>query len=92
MTVEIIKKCEEFVKNEMSGNDASHVIDIFQKNFISYLTFQDWFHVDRVRRLALHLAKEEQKKTPSLSIDMELVEISALMHDIADQKVNFITL
>lgn len=39
----------------------------------------DWFHVDRVRKLALYIAKKEKA-------DLFIVELSALLHDIADYK------
>lgn len=39
----------------------------------------DWFHIERVQRLALHLAKEEKA-------DEYVVALSALLHDIADAK------
>ncbi len=39
----------------------------------------DWFHVDRVRQTALRLGKEE-------SADLFVVELAALLHDIADWK------
>eukprot|EP01006_Ploeotia_vitrea_P007463 TRINITY_DN17130_c0_g1_i1.p2 TRINITY_DN17130_c0_g1~~TRINITY_DN17130_c0_g1_i1.p2 ORF type:complete len:208 (-),score=130.42 TRINITY_DN17130_c0_g1_i1:71-694(-) len=48
----------------MKDNDGSH----------------DWFHVDRVRRTALTLAKEEGTK------DLQTVELAALLHDIKDWK------
>lgn len=39
----------------------------------------DWWHIDRVRRNAVFLAKEE-------GADVELCELAALLHDIADWK------
>lgn len=39
----------------------------------------DWSHVDRVRKLALHIAKKEKA-------DIFVVELAALLHDIADYK------
>ena len=41
----------------------------------------DWLHVDRVRHLALKLAAEEDP-----SMDMEMVELAAMLHDIGDFK------
>jgi uncharacterized protein len=40
----------------------------------------DWFHIERVWRNAKHIAKEEG------GADMEIVELGALLHDIADAK------
>ena len=42
-------------------------------------TGHDWFHIDRVRKNALTLAARE-------GADLEVVNIGALLHDIADHK------
>ncbi|HEX5727020.1 MAG TPA: hypothetical protein VFX98_16205, partial [Longimicrobiaceae bacterium] len=42
-------------------------------------TGHDWWHVDRVRRTALRLAAEE-------GADPYVVELAALLHDVADHK------
>ncbi|SNY28521.1 HD domain-containing protein [Paractinoplanes atraurantiacus] len=42
-------------------------------------TGHDWFHADRVRRTALRIAREE-------GADLFVVELTALLHDIADYK------
>ncbi|RRN66871.1 HD domain-containing protein [Peribacillus simplex] len=42
----------------------------------------DWFHIDRVRKLALHIAKEERKGNEFI------IELAALLHDIPDDKLN----
>ncbi|KAG0262713.1 hypothetical protein BG011_009843 [Mortierella polycephala] len=62
------KEAEDLVKEQMAAYDPSH----------------DWLHVDRVRRQALKIAREEvsQGKT----VDIELVELAALFHDIGDAK------
>lgn len=39
----------------------------------------DWSHVNRVRKLALHIGKKEK-------VDLFVVELAALLHDIADYK------
>lgn len=62
----IIEQTEVFVRNEL-GEDA---------------TGHDWFHVDRVRRSALHISKEEKKG------DLFVIELAALLHDIPDEKLN----
>ncbi|MDG1476559.1 MAG: HD domain-containing protein [Vicingaceae bacterium] len=41
----------------------------------------DWFHIERVWRNAKLIAKSED-------VDIEIVEIAALLHDIADSKFN----
>ncbi len=62
----IILTAETFVKKQL-GEDA---------------TGHDWFHVDRVRRNALLICKQEAKGDPFI------VELAALLHDIPDEKLN----
>ncbi|KAG0300425.1 hypothetical protein BGZ98_009190 [Dissophora globulifera] len=62
------KEAEELVKEQMASYDPSH----------------DWLHVDRVRRQALKIAREESSQ--GKIIDVELVELAALFHDIGDAK------
>lgn len=66
MKNQVIEETEKFVRSEL-GEDA---------------TGHDWFHVDRVRRNALHICKEE------LTGDPFIIEMSALLHDIPDEKLN----
>ncbi|KAG0225796.1 hypothetical protein BGW41_004549 [Actinomortierella wolfii] len=65
---EIRTPAEELVKQHMAAYDPSH----------------DWFHVDRVRRQALKIARDE--KARGIDVDLEVVEIAALFHDIGDFK------
>ena len=58
---------------------VSEIFDLVQKQFESEGTGHDWYHIDRVRKVALHLAKLEGG-------DSEVVELAALLHDIADHK------
>jgi uncharacterized protein len=44
-------------------------------------TGHDWFHIDRVRKNALYLGKAEKA-------NLQVVELAALLHDIADHKFN----
>ncbi len=39
----------------------------------------DWWHIDRVRQLALHIGRTERA-------DLYVIELAALLHDIADWK------
>lgn len=55
------------------------VADIVRQRFLDEGSGHDWFHIDRVRRLALRLAELE-------GADREIVELGALLHDIADWK------
>ena len=62
----MIEQTENYVRDEL-GEDA---------------TGHDWFHVDRVRRNALHICKEETAG------DAFVIEMAALLHDISDEKLN----
>ncbi|MBT2726847.1 HD domain-containing protein [Bacillus sp. ISL-75] len=62
----IIVLTEEFVRNELAEDATGH----------------DWFHVDRVRRNALHICREEKIG------EAFIIEMAALLHDIPDEKLN----
>jgi uncharacterized protein len=66
----LIPKVEAFVEDYMSTFDASH----------------DFGHIQRVVRLAQHIAFVETKKNPSLKLDFNLIHLAALLHDINDRK------
>jgi len=59
----IIKRIERFVRQRLSGEGTGH----------------DWWHVDRVRRIALKIAAREGG-------DQLVIALAALLHDIADWK------
>lgn len=59
----IIKNTIDFVKTQLAGAEAGH----------------DWFHIERVHKLALHLQNIEGG-------NLEVIELAALLHDIADPK------
>ncbi|MFU2015966.1 HD domain-containing protein [Peribacillus butanolivorans] len=62
----IIELTEKYVYNQLNSDASGH----------------DWFHIDRVRKLALHIAREEK-------IGNEfIIELAALLHDIPDDKLN----
>lgn len=63
---QIIDKTESFVQHELGEDSTGH----------------DWFHVDRVRKLALYIAKCEGKG------DLFIIEMASLLHDISDEKLN----
>lgn len=44
-------------------------------------TGHDWWHIERVRRLAMHIGKNEVA-------DLLVVELGALLHDVADYKLH----
>ena len=59
----ILQLTAAHVRQTLSGDSSGH----------------DWWHIDRVRRNALHLAREE-------GADLFITELAALLHDIADWK------
>lgn len=63
---------EEFAREVLKENDASH----------------DYQHVDRVRNLALSLARNEGlvESTNTSRLDEEMVALCALLHDVDDWK------
>jgi uncharacterized protein len=61
---ELIKVTEEFVRQKVLGFDSSH----------------DWWHIDRVRKMALLINKQEAVA------DAFILEIASLLHDLADSK------
>ncbi|KAJ2804207.1 hypothetical protein H4R20_002593 [Coemansia guatemalensis] len=64
---QVIKNTECFVREYMKKYDCSH----------------DWYHVQRVVRQALALAKAELE---SRAVDLEIVHLAALLHDVDDAK------
>ena len=59
----IVNKTIAFVKAQLKNAEGGH----------------DWFHIERVYKNALLIAKEE-------SCNLEVVQLAALLHDIADSK------
>ena len=59
----IIGKTECFVKEKLNNAEGGH----------------DWWHIERVRKTSIIIAKEED-------IDKTVLELGALLHDIADPK------
>lgn len=66
----ILAATAEFVKEALAGNDASH----------------DWDHIERVWRLTRTLARREMERAGPEALDIEVAELAALLHDIADWK------
>jgi len=61
---EIIQKTERFVELEFRTEGSGH----------------DWFHIDRVRKMALRIGETED-------CDLFVVEMAALLHDLDDWKL-----
>lgn len=62
---EIVEQAIAFVKETLKGAEGGH----------------DWFHIQRVFKNTLLIAKEE-------NVDILVVSLGALLHDIADAKFN----
>lgn len=60
----VLEKVKAVVREEMEKNDCSH----------------DWQHIQRVTKLALHLASSVKE------VDVFVVELGALLHDLNDHK------
>ncbi|MCK5779654.1 MAG: HD domain-containing protein [Psychrilyobacter sp.] len=72
----IIEKTKEYVKNKLEGEGSGH----------------DWWHIVRSYNNAVDIAKKENitlKKEDKKSVDMFIVELGALLHDIADHKFGY---
>ena len=63
-TMNIIEKTTSFVKKTLAEAEGGH----------------DWFHIERVWKLAHHIGEAEG------NVNMTIVELGALLHDIADSK------
>ena len=61
----VLANTENYVKQALEGAEAGH----------------DWWHIERVRNLALQIGRQEEA-------DLFIVELAALLHDIADSKFN----
>lgn len=62
---EIISLAEEFAKQELQFDPSGH----------------DWWHIHRVRKLAIELGRE-------VNANLFICELAALLHDVADEKLN----
>ena len=61
---EILQKTERFIESEFRSEGSGH----------------DWFHVDRVRKMALRIGEKEGS-------DLFITEMAALLHDLDDWKI-----
>jgi uncharacterized protein len=59
----ILDRTADYARQQLSGDRSGH----------------DWFHIERVRNVALKIARDEQA-------DPFVVELAALLHDVADWK------
>jgi len=63
--IEILKKTQQFIYTGFSGEGTGH----------------DYFHIERVVKMARQIAKEE-------NADLFLVELAAWLHDVGDYKLH----
>lgn len=63
--LEILQKTQEFIYKEFTGEGTGH----------------DYFHIERVVKVAKRIAQEE-------NADLFLVELAAWLHDVGDYKLN----
>jgi len=61
---QILRNAEVWAKEKLGGDSSGH----------------DWWHIERVRRLAVRLAQET-------GADSFITELAALLHDLADEKL-----
>lgn len=61
---DVVLRAEQWAKEALGGDASGH----------------DWWHVERVRRMALRLGAET-------GADLRVCELAALLHDIADEKL-----
>jgi len=69
----------EFITFVYMSDMIQNTIGFVQKTLADAEGGHDWFHIERVWKNAMLIAKEED-------CDMELVQLAALLHDIADSK------
>lgn len=63
ITTDLISNTIRFVKKQLENAEGGH----------------DWFHIERVYKNALLIAREEK-------CDIQIVQLAALLHDVADSK------
>jgi uncharacterized protein len=69
----------EFITFVHMSDIIQNTIGFVQKTLADAEGGHDWFHIERVWKNAMLIAKKED-------CDMELVQLAALLHDIADSK------
>jgi uncharacterized protein len=60
---------------------VDQIIPIVKSKFANDSSGHDWYHIDRVFKMATHLQEMEGG-------DKEIIQIAALLHDISDHKMN----
>lgn len=65
----------------MLNIENSPLISVLKKKFMNESTGHDWYHIERVHQLAIHIAKHEGGNS-------RIISAAALLHDISDHKFN----
>ena len=63
----------------MKDNFVEQTKEFVKEKLSGEATGHDWFHIERVYNNAVHIAKGE-------NVNLLIVELAALLHDIADYK------
>ncbi len=70
------------VEDTMDQQKIIEATTIFVKNILQHdSSGHDWWHIERVRKAALQIGEEE-------NANLFVVEMAALLHDVADEKLN----
>eukprot|EP01084_Bolivina_argentea_P117995 209443_1 len=69
-----------FISSAMNPNMRQELEAIVKECMQNFDASHDFYHVERVRNLALQIAVKEGIK------DLELIELTALLHDVNDHK------
>ncbi|PFA70111.1 phosphohydrolase [Bacillus sp. AFS015802] len=64
----------------MERKELDQIIDYLKTEYIGESTGHDWYHLDRVRKQALRIAREEQVSRTYI------IELASLLHDVPDDK------
>jgi uncharacterized protein len=64
----------------MERKELDQIIDYLKQEYIGESTGHDWYHLNRVRKQALRIAREEQVSRTYI------IELASLLHDVPDEK------
>lgn len=74
-------KMKQQLLSESQQNQLNTLIDLVRERFTGEGADHDWYHIERVYRLAVFLQSEEGG-------DLMLISCASLLHDISDHKLN----
>ncbi|MBN8190667.1 HD domain-containing protein [Bacillus sp. NTK074B] len=64
----------------MDRKELDHIIEYLKHEYLGEATGHDWYHLERVRKQALRIARGEQVS------DTYIIELASLLHDVPDEK------